>query len=112
MAEVGVDIGWADSDPDVVVGVVAAVVSDRDPDGAGVASGLPATGISLPEKSLIKCLIQDRERNQHTFEFHDVSEGSVDRGVGPSPPAILQVAVAMTPDVSFYSLGLVAVSHQ
>ena len=35
MAEVGVDIGWADNDPDVVVG-------------AGVASRLPATGNSLP----------------------------------------------------------------
>ena len=64
MAEVGVDIGWADNEPDVV-GAAAAV--DRDPDGAGVASGLPATCISLPEKSLIKCLIQDRERNQHTL---------------------------------------------
>ena len=66
MAKAGVDIGWADSDPGVVVGVVA-----------GVASGLPATGISLPEKSMIKCLTQDSERNQHTFEFHDVNEGSV-----------------------------------
>ena len=40
MAEPGLDIGWADREPD---------------DGAGV--GLPA--ISSPEKPLIKCLIQD-----------------------------------------------------